>query len=65
MTTQRRNNPFASASYRAAYRAQAVKRIERQEAADQEARARQERVVTALDPQTIYARHNGRKRAAT
>lgn len=60
MTTQNRRSPFASAAYRAAYRAQAMKRIALQEA---EARAHQQRVSAALNPLAVYAKANGKPAA--
>ncbi|MFY0992717.1 hypothetical protein [Halomonas sp. C05BenzN] len=68
MKPQNRNSPFASAAARAACRAQAVKRIELQEAEakaerlrqEAETHARQQRVSTALNPLALYAKANGK-----
>ncbi len=67
MTTQNGRSPFASAAYRAAYRAQAMKRIAAQEAEgkverlreEAEARAHQQRVSAALNPLVVYTKANG------
>ncbi|EWG99902.1 hypothetical protein [Halomonas sp. BC04] len=55
-------SPYSSEAYRAAYRAQAVQRIERKEAEDKRqeeaGQDRQRQVAARLDPATIYARQN-------